>query len=335
MTHTNSSEEQFKNSTLLDFHIQEDLIPVHGKRITVPSLIVDSHTIIRSKKFISIAKIKEEWDDDVDQPTRIIESINQSGFGADLFTFVQKIPDSLPKFNYFYEMDNVAAIPISTYEHWWKKQIPKQTRQKVIKAERAGVKVRMVDFNSQLVDGIMKINNESPVRQGMPYYHYGKDFDTVERENGTYLDRSIFLGAYFSGELIGYIKLVKANGFTRTMQIVAMLQHRDKAPMNALMANAVNLCINEKSPYLVYGKIDYNNTGSVGLRDFKKNNGFQKIELPRYYIPLNTKGTIVLNLNMHHGIIGLIPKPIVNILRNVRSKLVNIKMRDLKVVVRK
>ena len=46
------------------------------------------------------------------------------------------------------------------------------------------------------------------LRQGRPFWHYGKDIDSVRIENATFSERSDFLGAYCGDELIGFIKLV-------------------------------------------------------------------------------------------------------------------------------
>ena len=72
--------------------------------------------------------------------------------------------------------------------------------------------------------GITKIYNESPMRQGKPFWHYGKDFETVRRENATFLNRSYFIGAYFENELIGFIKLVYEKNFASMMQIISMME---------------------------------------------------------------------------------------------------------------
>ena len=58
----------------------------------------------------------------------------------------------------------------------------------------------------------------------------------------------------------------------------------------------------KKIPYLVYAKWVEGSLGS-----FKRHNGFEKIGLPRYYIPLNLVGHIILKFNLHHGVEGLIP----------------------------
>ena len=41
------------------------------------------------------------------------------------------------------------------------------------------------------------------------------------------------------------------------MGIIAKIKHRDKAPMNALVAKAVEICAENKIPYLVYDKAYY------------------------------------------------------------------------------
>ena len=111
------------------------------------------------------------------------------------------------------------------------------------------------------------------------------------------IDLSTFLGAYYDDELIGFIKLLNAGKFMRTSGTIAKIKYRKKSPMNALIAKAVEICEMKNSAYLVYGKFVYGKKGPDGLSDFKRYNGFQKIDLPRYYIPLNIKGNIYLESN--------------------------------------
>ena len=82
-----------------------------------------------------------------------------------------------------------------------------------------------------------------------------------------------------------------------------MIRHRKVASTNALIAKAVEVCAEKQAPYLVYGSIDYGKKGSTSLADFKRHNGFEKINLPRYYVPLTLKGRIALNSNFHKGLI--------------------------------
>ena len=67
--------------------------------------------------------------------------------------------------------------------------------------------VKVTEFSDQLVEAICRIYNETPVRQGKTFWqHYQKDFESVRSALATYLERSIFLGAYYEDELIGFMK---------------------------------------------------------------------------------------------------------------------------------
>jgi hypothetical protein len=293
-------------------------IAVKGKPIRVRTLVVDQQEIVFTGAFLKTARLKEEWDGDVDCPEALIDEIKRSGLRADLVTFAQRLPESKPKFAYPMEWDNVAALPISTYEHWLENQLHPNHRNKVKKAEKEGLVIKRVAFNDELVSSIMRILNEVPVRQGGPFLDYGKDFDTVKREHATYLDRSDFLGAYCGDELVGYIKLVFAGRFMRTMQILSMIKHRAKAPTNALMAEAIRICAERRIPFLVYGKYSYGKVGSSTLREFKFYNGFEHVLLPRYHVPLTPLGRMAMMSGLHKGVLGVLPSRLVRLLLHAR-----------------
>ncbi len=150
--------------------------------------------------------------------------------------------------------------------------------------------IREVPFDDSLVRGIWEIYNECPVRQGRPFPHYGKDFDTVRKEEATFLDSSIFIGAFFNDKLIGFVKLVADETWTQAglMNIVSMIKHRDKAPTNALIAHAVRACAERGISYLVYSHFAYGKKQRDSVSDFKEHNGFQRFDIPRYYVPLDS-----------------------------------------------
>jgi hypothetical protein len=102
------------------------------------------------------------------------------------------------------------------------------------------------------------------------------------------------------------------------MQILAMVSQRDKAPTNALIAQAVRSCADRRIPYLVYANFAYGNKHRDSLSDFKQNNGFQRIDLPRYYVPLTVKGRIAVRFGLHHPIATHIPEPVLARLRTIR-----------------
>jgi hypothetical protein len=266
-----------------------------------------------------------------DDPEAMIQGLRNCRTRIDLFTFLQKLPESSPRYGYPMEWDNLAALPVSTFDYWWKQQIRSYPRNRARQAEKKGVIVREVSFDDALVRGIWGIYNECPVRQGKRFAHYGKDIETVHKEEATYLDRSIFIGAFLDAKLIGFAKLV-ADG-TRTqanlMNVLAMMHHRDKAPTNALIAQAVRSCAERGIAYLVYQSFAYGRKESDTLSTFKENNGFQRFDLPRYYVPLTRIGSIALRLGLHRRLVDHLPESVAAKLRQLREVCYNHKFQSL------
>jgi hypothetical protein len=103
------------------------------------------------------------------------------------------------------------------------------------------------------------------------------------------------------------------------MQIVSMIRHRDKAPTNALIAQTVRSCAERGISHLWYANFSYGKKQRDSLADFKLHNGFQKVKLPRYYIPLTVVGRIALSLGLHHKAADWIPEPLAARYRKIRS----------------
>ena len=281
--------------------------------------------LIIKGKYFKIAEVKEEWDQDVDDPQSVADDLKKSGMRLDLFTFVQRLPESRPKYDFFMEWDNVAAIPIKTYQYWQENQITKQSRNRIKKAQKTGVEIRHVCFDEELVKGISDIYNEVRIKQERKNKYYGMDLETVRRLNSTFLDRADFIGAYYQRELIGYIKVVYTDRYARTMGILGKEHHRDKSPMNLLLAKAVEMCAEKKVPFLTYAKYDYGKLGSDSLQEFKKFNGFENIIIPRYYVPISPFGSCMLTLGLHKGVKNLLPQKLTKYLRRARKTLYSIK----------
>ncbi len=66
------------------------------------------------------------------------------------------------------------------------------------------------------------------------------------------------------------------------------------------------------------------------MADFKYHNGFQRIELPRYHVPLTFAGRVALLLGLHHRLSERLPEPVLAQLRKLRSLLHGRKFRDAK-----
>jgi len=255
-----------------------------------------------------------------DDPEAMLDGLRRCGTRVDLFTFLQKLPETSPQYSYPMELDNLAVLPVSTFDHWWNGQIRFKARNKAKKAEKTGLAVREVPFDDALVEGICEIYNEVPIRQGKKFPYFGITTDEVRSYAGTFLERTIYIGAFFEGELIGFIKLVtdQAKEIACIIHILSMVAHRDKAPTNALIAQAVRSCADRGISYLVYEHFSYGKKVGDSLSTFKEVNGFQRVDLPRYYIPLSAVGRAALRLGLHHRLVDRLPESLVGKLREWR-----------------
>jgi hypothetical protein len=269
---------------------------------------------------VRIARLDGDKYKFLDDPGPVVEGLRKSQERVDIFTFMQKLPDTVPKYNYPMEWDNLAVLGISTFDEWWMNRLGFKARNKAKQAGKKGVTVRESPFDEAFAQGIWEIYNESPVRQGRRFPHYGKSLDQVRRMSGTFLDTSIFIGAYFEEKLIGFIKLTTDDSGTQAgmMHIVSMIRHRDKAPTNALVAQAVRSCADRGISHLVYSNFAYGKKERSSLSDFKERNGFERVNLPRYYVPLTSIGWAAFRLGLHHKLIDRLPGPLLAKARDLR-----------------
>jgi hypothetical protein len=295
------------------------LIKVGGREIRVTGRV------------LRMARLEADKYQFLDDPQALLEELRKSPTRVDLFTFMQRLPETTPKYGYPMEMDNLAAIPVTTFEHWWMQQIGFKARNKAKQAEKRGVVVREVPFDDALVKGIWGVYNECPVRQGRRFTHYGKDVETVFREEATFLDSSIFIGAFLGDSLIGFVKLVHDETKTQAglMNIVSMIGQRDKAPTNALVAQAVRSSAERGIRYLVYSNFAYGNKGRDSVSDFKERNAFQRFDLPRYYVPLTAFGAAALRMGLHKKFTDRVPEPVLAKLRKFRNTWHNRKLESV------
>jgi hypothetical protein len=304
-------------------------ISIRGKRLKVPAVRMGELTLTITGRWLKTATIKgETWTagDIVGDPKQVVAQLQKRDSAVDIFTFSQKLPNVQLMYPYHAEWDNVAAIPITSFAEWWENRLSQVTRKNVRRAAKRGTVVKQVEFDDELLRGIVSINNETPYRDGRPFWHYGKDFETVKRDYSVYLDRSKFLGAYFENELIGFIRVLCLGDIASVMQLLCKNTHYDKRPANALLAKAVELCAENGLQYLVYGKYIYGDNIQSPLTEFKRRNGFEKFAVPSYYIPLTLKGRIAIKFGMHLGLRRLVPKPISRMARAFRRKLYDRKM---------
>ena len=295
--------------------VYQETIRRKGVPIRLDAIWAEDKPFIISGRFIRTAALKNEWQEDIEAPQDVIKELRCSPAKIDLLRFWQRIPDTEPKCGYYHEWRDVAAIPVSNYKHWLEKQISPKARNKVRKSVKFGIVIEQTELTDGLIHGIMGIFNQSPVRRGKRFWHYGKDFETVKKEMSLDLSESIFVTAYHGEELIGFIKLLLADRYALVTLILDKLNHRDKAPMNGMMAKAVEICAIRNNPYLVYYM-----WRSGGHAEFQESTGFKRIPVPEYFVPLTFKGAVALRLGLHKGAKGLIPPKVMPWLLALRAK---------------
>lgn len=292
-----------------------------GKTMLVPAAEICGRTVMVRGGGVKTASVLDEAvapGELVPDPAAFIKELKQSGLRADVLTFFQRPPDVKPKFNYHFDWDNYAVADTTSFDAWWE-QLPQEARKNTRRAAKRGVVVKTVPYDDALARGIHRLCNESPVRQGKPFWHYGKDFETVKREHGTFLERSEFVAAYHGDELIGFIKMVYTDRLAVILHILAFNAHYDKRPLNALITKAVEVCAQKGMHYFVYGGYVYGNKKDSSLVEFKRRNGFARLDFPRYYVPLTLKGRIYVALRLYRGLLGLLPGPVLNLLLKLRD----------------
>ncbi|WP_036251392.1 N-acetyltransferase [Methylobacter sp. BBA5.1] len=288
---------------------------INGRPAQTEHIKIGKQTFSIERGLLTVVRLEDEWYEDIDEPQAVARALQENpGFKPDLFTFWQRMPDVEPRYAYYQESEDLAVIPITTYDHWWSHQIKSRVRSQIRKAEKDGVVVRETVYDDDFVYGMTAIFNEAPIRQGRKFWHYGKDFETVKRQFSRYLFREHMIGAYYQGEMIGFMMLGDAGRFGLTGQIISSLKHRDKSPNNALIAKAVEVCAARKLDYLIY--VFWSDDS---LAEFKRRCGFQKVSMPRYYIPLTWKGEFVLKCGAHRGWRAMLPQSVKKPLKQLRG----------------
>jgi hypothetical protein len=288
---------------------------VNGRPAKIKCVEIDGQTYVISKGLATVAQLEDEWFEDVADPESVIRVLRATAdVRPDLFSFWQRVPAGEPRYSYHLEWESLAVLPVSTYENWFNRQIKGTTRNMIRKSQKAGVEVRECKYDDDFVRGMTEIFNETPVRQGRAFWHYGKDFETVKRQFSRFLSREDLIGAYCGNELAGFVMLGNAGNYGLLGQFLSKLAHRDKAINNALIAHSVQVCERKKLPYMVYGY-----WGASSLGDFKHNSGFTEMKVPRYFVPLTAKGKLSLKFGFHHGWRDALPDQIKNPLKRLRK----------------
>jgi hypothetical protein len=287
---------------------------VNGRPTSIECVRIDNQEYLLEGRAPRIARLEDEWFEDLRNPVRASEQLRELPSGRpDLLTFWQRLPEVDRLHDYHCEWEDLAVLPVETYDRWWNQQIKSRVRNQIRKSQKEGLIVRESAYDEAFVAGMTAIFNEAPVRQGRPFWHYGKDVETVRRQFSRYLFRETLFGAYVGEEMVAFMMLADADRFALTGQIIASVRHRDKSPNNALVSKAVEHCAARGIPRLVY----YFWTDD-SLAEFKRRCGFEPVRVPRYYVPLTPLGRLAIHAGFHRGWRFLVPPTVRESLKRLR-----------------
>lgn len=290
-----------------------DNIPIVGSAITISSRPCDRLSI--SGRLLRIARPRSETYEPLEDPERCLNEIRESRLRADLFSFAQRFSELRPLYRYHHELEPAAILQIETYDKWWKETVNDKTRNMVRKASKKGVQIELASYTDDFVRGIKQVYDECPIRQGKKSRHYGKSFDVIKREHGTFLEQSEFIAARIDQRLVGFAKVVFRKDFASIMNLIALLGERDKAPTNALLAKVVERCAARGIGLLHYGV-----WSRRGFGDFKAHHGFECRQIPRYYVPLTGWGALALQRGWHRPLGARLPEKLADWCATIRTK---------------
>jgi len=107
--------------------------------------------------------------------------------------------------------------------------------------------------------------------------------------------------------------------------IVSKQSHFDKKASNALVAKAVEVCVEKGMRYLTYPKFVYGNRANSSLTEYKRRHGFERIDFPRYYVPLTLTGRLAVKLRLYRSLAEMLPETALSFLVDMRARFYKMK----------
>jgi hypothetical protein len=286
---------------------------------------------VTKKAFFKIAKDIQEYEKVINPTEDFLTKLSERDI--DIYTFLERkwcCPIANPSSSWVGEDDNVSLLEVKDYNSWLQ-IIGKKTRNMIRKAEKSGVKVGVVEPSDKLAEGIWKIYNETPIRQERAFTHYGESLATVTG-NMYAAKNNTFIAASLEGELVGFIQILYGDQVAIVSNILSLQSHWDKALNNAMLAKAVEVCAAKGERWLMYGRIG----NHPSLDKFKENNGFVKVPITRFYVPLTSRGRLAIRLGLHRDFKDSLPDfikypliPTVNLISRSKVK-AKMKLRKMK-----
>lgn len=166
-----------------------------------------------------------------------------------------------------------CLLSIQKEEVYWKDILDCKTRNMVRKSEKANIKCVPIDKNAWLNE-VYEINKSSLFRQGRMmsdgYRKFPKHTDYRKECDKHYW---VFMGAFLKGKLIAYTSLLPCKDILLVSQILGCPEYFYTGVMNLILFSSV-VHMAKTNKYIKVAQYDFWNSGSNGLRHFKKSLGF-------------------------------------------------------------
>ena len=93
--------------------------------------------IVVRGRHLRIARLEDEMDRDLTDPQGVIERLRRDKrVRADIFTFIQRIPDTEPRYDYLKEWDSCAGLEYLSFTNWFENIIDAKCRNMIRKAKK-------------------------------------------------------------------------------------------------------------------------------------------------------------------------------------------------------
>jgi GNAT superfamily N-acetyltransferase len=248
-----------------------------------------------------------DWLYDVD-PEPYVKSLMGK---MDVFTFWNRVPNkAVLTVDGKVEMDNIAALPITSLDHWWNVQVSRKVRNVIRKAVKNKVVVQHGSFCEEYYEELYSLYHGITFRQNKPFTHRHESLEQIKFGLGKLLNhRFEILNAYHNEKLIGTLGLLYSEETSLIGNFTVADEYQKLGVPSLLIEKAVESTVNAKKKLLIYThwKTD-KEASNDSLRDFKRHCGFQEMKVARYYVPLTFKGKVVIFLGLHKGKWGLMPQ---------------------------
>src|SRR5262245_55625309 len=105
-----------------------DTVYHRGKPVSVEGIQIDNKRLIVQGRFLTVARLRDEWYEEPGDPELIIKALKRCSPRPDIFTFWQRLPDTVPLYSYRHEPQFLSALPLKDFKYWWEKQIKSDIR---------------------------------------------------------------------------------------------------------------------------------------------------------------------------------------------------------------